>query len=162
MCLYMEKGLGLLHIRCSRSLCLNTYNMWVCQFPHSRFYANPLALLGAEGEGIAKTSDPHSQSPNIDKINGLRARKGRRFTTDWGPVGFKRADHLLSIIVIQMKMTWFSKWIFIILYFVLFSPTVSFSSLSLFVPSILSILLLLHILPILRWIQAKLTSWIIL
>lgn len=121
----------------------------MCVFLSTR---NCCIQLGAGGEEIDEVSDPISQCDsseltgvgNADVIKNLRGKKGRRFTTSWGPEGFNRAQHPLSIMVTK-------KWSHIPILALPFRPP---SSLTLY-----SLRLLSFLSSHCRWIQPKLTSW---
>ena len=46
-------------------------------------------------------SEEEIEEGYVDMITKLRGRKGRRFTTSWGPEGFTKCRHPLSIMVCQ-------------------------------------------------------------
>ena len=54
---------------------------------------------GSEIRSQGKVSEEEAEEGHVDMITKLRRRKGRRFTTSWGPVGFTKLRHPLSIMV---------------------------------------------------------------
>ena len=69
----------------------------------------PRTHISGEMEDVSdirsvKSSDD-AESGHMDMITKLRSRKERRFTTSWGPEGFKNSRHPLSIMVCTYTCT---------------------------------------------------------
>ncbi|CAI8048714.1 Transient receptor potential cation channel subfamily A member 1 homolog [Geodia barretti] len=67
--------------------------------------------ISADGEEQEDLSDSRSvkssddaEAGHVDMITKLRSRKGRRFTTSWGPEGFRKSRHSLSVMVASAQI----------------------------------------------------------
>ena len=55
--------------------------------------------MTSDSRSVDGQSSDNPEAGHIDMITKLRSRKGRRFTTSWGPMGFVKSRHPLSIMV---------------------------------------------------------------
>ena len=58
-------------------------------------------------ESHKSSSSDNAESGHMDMVTKLRGRAGNGFTTSWGPAGFEKSRHPLSIMVcVYMRWTY--------------------------------------------------------
>ena len=78
------------------------YVGWSCQYScdyHSKGVKDSDGSVTGETDDVMSDTVDRSSSPDLDLAIDKKKFSKRGFTTNWGPVGFKKKLHPLSIMV---------------------------------------------------------------